>query len=463
MCESSRSGRQSAKFESAFETAVVATFDASALTSDAGLLAFGALDRKVKLTERLCASLSDTRQAGKVAHTPHDLFRQRVYGIAAGYADGNDARTLRSDPMLMAVCDRDPVNGRKLASQPTVSRFERSIGGRALVEMGRSLERERIASLARRSRAARRVVIDIDSTEDAAHGQQAFSFFNAFYDSNCFLPLLAFVSVPDDPEQVLFHARLRPGIGAAHRGVMPLIRRAVAHLRRELPKARILVRMDSGFVNPRLLRVLEELGVEYLLGVPGNKVLFRRSKCFLEGLRKKVRATGEAARCFGEFRYAARSWDHERRVVVKAEYLPPPNRGGNGKIKRNLRYVVTNLKGRPQDIYEIDYCDRGDSENRIKELKNDLAMGRTSSTSFLANQLRVLMAATAFALYQEMRWELRGTELARAQTSTLRLRLVKIAGQVIRSTRRLLVRLPKACPDARIWLRLACRLGASPG
>jgi len=463
MRESNRSGRQSAKFESVFDQDVVATFDASALTSDAGLLAFGALDRKVRLTERLCASLSDTRQAGKVAHTHHDLFRQRVYAIAAGYADGNDARTLRADPMLKAICDRDPVSGRDLASQPTLSRFERSIDGRALVEMGRAFERERITGLARRSRKARRVVIDIDSTEDAAHGQQAFSFFNAFYDSNCFLPLLAFVSVPDAPEQVLFHARLRPGIGASHRGVIPLIRRAVAHLRRELPKARILVRMDGGFVNPRLLRVLDELDVDYLLGVPSNQVLLRRSRRFLKGLRKQVKATGEAARCFGELRYAAKSWDHERRVVVKAEYLPPPERGGNGKIKRNLRYVVTNLKGPPQDIYEIDYCDRGDSENRIKELKNDLAMDRTSSTSYLANQLRVLMAATAFALYQEMRWELRGTELARAQTATLRLRIVKIAGQLIRSTRRLLVRLPKACPDARIWCRLAGRLGASTG
>ena len=219
MCESSRSGRQSAKFESIFDQDVVATFDAPALTSDAGLLALGALDRKAKLTERLCASLIDARQAGKIDHSHHDLVRQRVYSIAAGYADGNDARTMRADPMLKAVCDRDPVGDGDLASQPTLSRFERSIKGRALVEMGRSFERDRIASLARRHRTARRVVIDIDATEDIAHGQQAFSFFNAFYDSNCFLPLLAFVSVPGSSDQMLFHARLRPGIGATHRGV----------------------------------------------------------------------------------------------------------------------------------------------------------------------------------------------------------------------------------------------------
>lgn len=462
MRESSRSGGQSARFGTLFDQDVVATFDASALTSDAGLLLFGALDRKVKLTERLCASMTDARQTGKVAHSHHDLFRQRVYALAAGYADGNDARTLRADPMLKAVCDRDPVEGRDLASQPTISRFERSIGGRSVVEMGRSFEREQLSRIARRFPKARRVFIDIDSTEDPAHGQQAFSFFNGFYDSNCFLPLLAFVSVPGEPDQMLFHARLRPGTGAAHRGVIPLIRRAVAQLRREMPKARIIIRMDGGFINPRLLRVLDELRVLYLLGVPGNQVLLRRSKRLLKGLRKKVKSSGEAARRYGEIQYAAKSWDHPRRVIVKAEVLPPPERGGNGKVKTNLRYVVTNMDDSPQDIYEVHYCARGDSENRIKEMK-DLEMDRTSSTSYLANQLRVLMAAAAMALYQEMRWELRGTELARAQTPTLRLRLIKIAGQLIRSTRRILVRLPKSCPDARLWCRLACRVGASPG
>ena len=461
MRQSTRSAPQSAKFASMFEQEVVATFDASALTSNAGLLALGALDRKLQLTERLCSSLSDGRQAGKVSHTHHDLFRQRVYAVAAGYADGNDARSNRADPMFKVVCDRDPVNGQDLASQPTISRFERSVSRREVVEMGRAFEQERISCLARRNRGARRVVIDMDATEDQTHGQQTFSFFNAFYDSHCFLPLLAFVSVPDDPEQVLFAARLRPGTGASHRGVIPLLRRAVAHLRREMPMARVLVRMDSGFVTPRLLRVLEELAVDYVLGLPGNSVLLRRSKRFVKGLRKQVKATGMAARQFGEFSYAAGTWDRERRVVVKAEYLPPPERGGNRKIKRNLRCIVTNLKSAPRHVYEVDYCDRGDSENRIKELKEDLALGRTSSTSFIANQLRVLISATAFALYQEVRWELRGTDLARAQTSTLRLRLLKIAGQLIRSTRRILVRLPKACPDVATWCRFARRLGAA--
>lgn len=304
MRKPNRSDRQSAEFESPFGQDVVAAFDASALTSEAGLLALAALDRKVRLTERLCASLADARQAGKVSHTHHHLFRQRVYAIA----DRNDARAMRADPMLKAVCDRAPAHGTALASQPTLSRFERSADGRSLVEIGRAFERERITSLARRSRKSRRFVIDVDATEDAAPGQQTFSFFNAFYDSHCFLPLLAFVSVPEDPEQVLFHARLRPGIGAAHRGVIPLIRRAVAHLRRESPEARILVRMDAAFVTPQLLQVLEQFGMDYLRGVPDSCVLLRRSKRFLKGLRKQVAATGEAARSFGELSYAAGSW-----------------------------------------------------------------------------------------------------------------------------------------------------------
>jgi hypothetical protein len=450
------------KFNGLFDQDVVASFDASLQTSDAGLLLFGALDRRMGLTERFCASMIDERQAGKVEHTLHDIIRQRVYSLAAGYADGNDAFALRRDPMLKMICDRDPVKGPDLASQPTISRFEHSIGGREVVDMGRSFERGQISRFARRFPKATRVTLDLDGTEDKTHGQQTFSFFNGFYDSTCFLPLVAFLSVPGDPEQLLFHARLRPGVGASSRGVIPVIRRAVEQLRQEMPRTRILVRLDGGFASPGLLRVLEELGVDYVLGLPGNRVLLRRSKRLLKGLRKEVKTSGIAARRFGEILYAAKTWDCERRVVVKAEVLPPPKRGGDGKVKTNLRYTVTNLRPSPQHVYEEVYCPRGDSENRIKELKMDLSMDRTSSTSYLANQFRVLMTAAAFALYQELRWELRGTELAHAQTCTLRLRILKISGHMIRSVRRLLIRLPRSCPFAAIWCRLSRRLGAAP-
>lgn len=452
---------QSALLPDVFKKPVVATFDAATQSSDAGLLLLGALDRRIGLTEQICGELVDHRQPGKVEHDLHDLFRQRVYGIAAGYPDANDATGLRHDPVFKMLCDRDPEDGSGLASQPTLSRFENAVSGRDVIRAMRSFEESRIERLAQLHPQARRVVLDLDGTADPTHGQQSFAFFNAFYDTHCFVPLLGFLSVDGEPDQHLFAARLRPGVGADRRGVIPLIRRTVAHLRRVLPGAKILVRMDGGFVSPGLLRALIELRVQYVLGLPSNSVLVRRSRRFLRGLRTQVRKTKKAARNYGSFAYKARKWDQECRVVVKAEVLPPPPRSKNRKRKINVRYVVTNLKSTPKHVYETVYCARGDSENRIKELKNDLAIDRTSCPSFIANQLRVLMTSAAYVLFQEVRAELSASELARAQVNTLRLKLVKISAQVVRTVRRIVVHLPRSCPSASIWCLLARRLATS--
>jgi hypothetical protein len=457
------STRHSVLFADLFNKPVTAVFDAAAQSSDAGLLLLGAQDRKIGLTARLCAKLPDFRQPGKVEHGLHDLLRQRIYSIAAGYADGNDATGLRHDPVLKMLCDRDPIDGAALASQPTLSRFENGVSTRSVVRAGREFERERIEQFAARHKDARRVVIDLDATVDPTHGQQTFSFFNGFYDTHCFLPLLGFLSVEGEPEQLLFFARLRPGVGAGSRSLIPVIRRTVARLRELLPRARLLVRLDGGFSSGLLLDALEDLRVDYVLGLPSNCVLARRSKRFLRGLRKSVRRTGKSQRRYGTLLYKARKWRQERRVVVKAEVLAPPESAPARKIKVNLRYVVTNRTSGSQHLYESTYCARGDSENRIKELKNDLEMDRTSCTDFTANQLRVLMTATAYALYQEMRWHLRSSELARAQVNTLRLSLVKIGARVVASVRRFVLHLPRACPRAATWCRLARRLGAVPG
>lgn len=456
------STRQGVTFTDVFHRPVAAAFDEGAQTSDAGLLLLGALDRQVHLTAGICAQLSDARAPGKVDHSVHDLLRQRVYGIAAGYADCNDARTLRHDPALRLLCDRDPVHGDSLASQPTLSRFETSRSPREVVQASRYFESAVIGRLAVHHPKAACVVIDLDATEDQAHGQQAFAFFNAFYDSRCFLPLLGFVSVEGHPEQHLFHARLRPGIGAAGRGVIPMLRRAVEHIRRVLPRARIRVRTDAGFCSPLLLRALRSLRVEYVIGLAANVKLLRLCKPFLRGLRRKVQSTGMAARRYAEVRYAAKTWDADERVVVKVEYLPPPADGGDGKIKRNVRFVVTSEKTAPKRLYERTYCGRGDSENRIKELKHDLSLDRTSCMSFVANQFRVLMTSVAFALFQELRLELKSSELARAQTHTLRLALVKIGARVVASVRRIVFHMPRACPMADLWSKLAMKWRAAP-
>lgn len=457
------STRQCVLLPDLFAKPVAAVFDAASQTSDAGLLLLGAIDRRLGLTAGLCECFGDQRQAGKVEHSLPDLFRQRVYAIAAGYADGNDAQVLRHDPVLKMLCDRDPEEGDALASQPTLSRFENAVTARDVVRAARDLEARMIARFAQRHADVRRVVIDLDATEDPTHGQQTFSFFNAFYDTYCFLPLVAFLSTPGQPEHHFLASRLRPGIRASNRGVIPLLRRTVAGLRAALPRARVLVRMDGGFPTPLLLRVLEELRVDYVLGLPSNSVLIRRSQRFLRGLCKTVQATGRAARRYGSLLYRAKTWKNERRTVLKAEVLPPPPTAPRRSIKINLRYVVTNLETTPRHVYEDVYCPRGDSENRIKELKNDLEMDRTSCSSFVANQLRVLMTSTAYVLFQEMRSELATSDLARAQVNTLRLRLVKIGARVVRSVRRIVLHLPRACPSAATWCALARRLALAPG
>lgn len=454
----SHSTRQSVLLPDVFLKPVVAQFDAATQSSDGGLLLLGACDRQVGLTDAICAEFSDRRQRGKVDHELSDMFRQRIYAIAAGYADGNDATILRHDPVFKMLCDRDPETGEALASQPTLSRFENAVGPREVVRALRAFEQGAIERLAQRHPEARRVVIDVDATVDEAHGQQSFCFFNAFYDAHCFLPLLGFLTVDGHPEQHLFSARLRPGIGAGRRGLIPLLRRSIRHLRRVLPGAKILVRLDGGFVSPGLLDALEDLRVQYLLGLPSNSVLTRRSKRFLRGLRGSVRKSKAAARRYGSLSYKARKWSRERRVVVKAEVLPPPPTAKKRGTKVNMRYVVTNLKTTPRHVYESVYCGRGDSENRIKELKNDLQMDRTSCSSFTANQLRVLMTSAAYVLYQELRGHMAASELARAQVHTLRLKLVKISTQVVRSVRRIVLRMPRSCPSAPLWCKLARQL-----
>lgn len=216
------------------------------------------------------AESSDGRQAGQVAHDRLSLLRQRVYGLAAGYADGNDAAHLAVDPALKIACGRQPLSGADLASQPTLSRFENAATARALVTMGRRLEQKAIGLVRRRHRKPGVIGLDLDGTDDPVHGHQQQTFFNAYYDRFCFQPLLALVSVDGDPEHYLLAARLRPGNSSQCRGVIPLLRRTVARLRRVFRRAEIRVRLDAGFAHPRLLAEQERLRVGLRGGISGQ-------------------------------------------------------------------------------------------------------------------------------------------------------------------------------------------------
>ncbi len=440
-------------FEGVFDKPVVSQFDSLQRTSDGGSSLLGAIDRRTGLSERLADCLVDHRQESRVAHPHLDLIRQRVYSIGLGYADGNDSARVGGDPAMKMLCGRGPGSGQALASQPTLSRFEHSVQPRDLVALGRELEKHVIERIQKRHPRPRRITIDLDPRVDPTHGQQPFSFFNGHYDTWCYLPMFGFLSVDGDAEQYLFHARLRPGLAKEARGTIALLRRTVENLRRTFKKAKIRVRLDAGFAYPRILDLLDELDVEYLVAMPENSVLTDLASRHMLAARVVAKACGKTTTHYGQGRYQARSWGRERRVIFKAEVVHAEGKAD----KDNARFVITNLRLSPKRAWEL-YCKRGDSENRIKELKNDLEIDRTSCTSFLANQVRVLLTAAAYVLYQELRGCLRGTELARWQVATLRLRLLKIGATITESVRRIVVSMSMAHPWASAWAMAAKRV-----
>ena len=446
---------QRALFEEVFEKPVVVEFSGEQRSSDGGGVLLGAVDHRIGLTARLIDALEERRDERRVEHSLGELFRQRVFAIALGYSDQNDSARIGSDPVLKMLCGRSAGSTCSLASQPTLSRFEGSRSGRELVLLGRTLERFVIARLKKHHPHAQRITIDLDSTEDPTHGQQPFSFFNGYYDSWCYLPMLGFLSVDERPTQHLFHARLRPGTARDSRGTPALLIRTVRNLRKAFKRARILVRLDAGFAYPQIFDVLDELRVDYVVGIPGNPKLAQAAAEHMLVVRTLAERFGGSLAWWGETRYQTRSWPRERRVTFKAEALVYAGR----EIKDNLRFHVTNLRVAPRKVWEL-YSQRGDVENRIKELHEGLEIDRTSCSSFLANQLRVLQSATAYVLYQELRLKVKDRHLARAQVTTLRERLFKLGAVVKESVRRIVLSFPESYPWKAAWYGVARSLGA---
>jgi hypothetical protein len=445
-------------FPDLFDRPLTAHFDVPNASSDGGAVLLKAADRRLGLIPRLAAALVDERQQGKVRHGFADLLGQRIYGLALGYDDANDAARLADDPMHKLLLGRDPLAGDALASQPTLSRFENDVTRGELLAMGEALFETVLDRHRKRRRKVRRITVDLDVTDDPTHGAQQMAFFNGFYGSWCYLPLLAFLTFDREREQYLCAAALRPGNAPTQAGALTILKRIVGRLQERFPRARILVRLDGGFAEPELFEFLDIVGVDYVVAMAKNPVLERQAELDLIIARVLSEHTGQTEHVYTDFAYAADTWDRERRVVCKAEVVRFEGR----EPRLNPRFVVTNLKAKPRRIYQRIYCMRGEIENRIKELF-DVALDRTSCSKFLANQLRVLLAAAAYVLLQELRLVARGTAWARAQVATLRLELLKIGVQVIASVRRLVLRLPAAFPYRDGWRVLALRSGAVPG
>jgi len=434
---------------------VVVSFDAPEISSDGGALLLRQLDEDLGLTERMASCLSDSRDPQRVRHTRCEQLRQRVFQVALGYEDGNDADFLRHDPVLQTVCDRAPDDAEGLSSQPTVSRFENAVDGLSLRRLLRRFECDYVASLPTDTEV---VVLDIDSTDDPTHGQQELSFFHGYYDARIYHPLLIF----DGDSGQLVTALLRPGRAHASRGAVLLLRRLIRRIKRRFPQAAVVVRGDSHFAGPKILKALERLdaklgGVDYLLGFRRNAVLERKARALsIEAQEISERRGGSTVQRFGELPYRAKSWSQSRRVVVRAEH--------NEYWGTNPRFVITSIEGfDPETLYRA-YCQRGDCENRIKDLKNALAADRLSCSRFCANFFRLLLHAIAYRLLHELRRRLGllGHGFARLQFDTLRLRLLKVAAWVKRSTRRIWVRLPHCFPHKELFCALAQPIDPPP-
>jgi len=448
--------QQRVLFERLFDKPVCVEFTAPDQSSDGGVVLLKGIDEKMGLTARMAKALRDRRQPGKVEHPVEQMLRERILGIACGYPDANDAARLGKDPAMQLACER---RGESLASQPTLSRFENAPTSAALMRMGYALtdaviERERQK---RRCRRVRRITIDMDPTEDATYGGQQLTFFNAFYDHWCYLPMVTTVQFNDEPEHHLAAPVLRPGNAKGYLAAIAILKRLLPRLRKAFPKAKVFVRMDGGFAEPGVLDWLEAARLGYAVNMPKNAVLKRLAEPWMPELRRCVKASGRTETLFAEDRYRAGKWKHDRRVIIKAEVVALSGRAP----RDNPRFLITNLPWRPKKVYRF-YAQRGDAENRIKELKDGLRFDLTSCTSFRANQFRNLLTAAAYALCQQLRHEARGTVCERAQVSTLRERLLKLAVTIRETVRRIWIEAPRSYAWLATWRTVAARVGATP-
>lgn len=426
---------------------VRAVFDAEPISSDGGALLLRQIDRRAGLLDAMSAALPDPRDPRYVEHTLVELLRQRVYGIALGYEDCNDATTLRRDPVLKVCCDRDPLSGPHLASQPTLSRLENGADPKSCYLLGRAILE---SYLTRHPKRPKRLILDLDTTADPTHGQQEFSAFHAFYDEHIYLPLLVY-----DQDGDLLAAVLQPGKPQGVSGAIAVLRRIVERVRQQWPKLPIVIRGDSGFASPAMYVACQQLEVDFLLGLGPNSRLKKIAAPLQEKAKRRFLRTHEKARLFSSTRYRARRrWPRSYRVLIKAEHQ---------SIGANVRFVVTTLEGRAHDLYDDCYLARAEAcENSIKDLKNVLKADRLSCHRFWANQFRLLLHAAAYVLMYELRRAAHGTDLEEAQMDTLRLRLLKIGVQVASTARRIWFHLSSSHPWQAMWSLIAWRLVHGP-
>jgi hypothetical protein len=419
---------------------IEASFQGGDVSSDGGVMLLREADRRLGLTEALDAALPDPRDPELIIHEQIELLRQRIYGIAAGYEDLNDHDTLRHDLLWQSAVERD----RALGSSPTLCRLEARASRQSALAMHAVLLEKFIASFAA---APAELVLDFDATDDRIHGMQEGRFFHGYYGDWCFLPLYVFCG-----EQLLV-SYLRPSNIDVAKHAWAILKLLVSRLRAAWPGVKIIFRGDSGFCRWKMLRWCERHGVDYIVGLAKNSRLLALADELLKQAAADHAQSQQKQRLFGWLDYAAGTWDRQRRVIAKAEHS---DQGGNP------RFVVTSLQGQAQAIYDEIYCARGEMENRIKEQQLGLFADRTSCQGWWANQLRLLFSSAAYVLLETIRRiGLHGTELARAQAATLRLKLLKVGTVIVRNTRRIRLLFSSAYPYAGLLRLVQARLSTA--
>jgi hypothetical protein len=417
---------------------IEANFDGGDVSSDGGVMLLREADRRLGLVAALDGVLPDPRAQALIVHRQVDLLRQRIYGLALGYEDLNDHETLRHDLAWQTALERTET----LAGDSTLCRLEQRVDRQAAVAFHEVLLEKFIASF---STAPSELILDFDATDDRVHGNQEGRHFHGYYGDWCFLPLYVFCG-----EQLLV-AYLRPSNIDASRHAWAILKLLTARLRQAWPEVKLIVRADSGFCRWKMLHWCEWASVDYIIGVARNARLQALGAELMGQATKAFAATGEKQRRFGWIDYAAGTWDRERRVIAKAEVT------AKGE---NPRFVVTSLEGDAQELYDRIYCARGEMENRIKEQQLGLFSDRTSCRSWWANQFRVLLSAAAYVLVETIRRVgLQGSELARAQVTTIRLKLLKIGTVIVRNTRRIRLLFSRAYPHQGVFVHAVAALG----
>ena len=417
-------------FGSLFGKQVRVDFEGGRITSDGGGLLLRELDERYGISEGAAKGVIDRRHTSWVIHELRALIKQRIFSIALGYDDNNDAETLRRDPALKAISGKLPETSGDLASPPTLCRFENMVTRKDLRKLA-----DWLFELYLKTHPGPRevIVIDIDATDDPTHGAQQLSFFHGYYEEHMYHPLFVLDGISGFPMACV----LRAGNTHASHRAKAVLKRLIRKLKKAYPGAEILLRADAGFAVPGLYRFCEKEHIHYVIGLITNERLKKKAACLLAKAEQNFADTQQKQRLFGSFTYRADSWSRYRRVVAKVEYT---DKGSN------QRFIVTNMSLKPQRVYDEIYVLRGETENRIKELKLELKADRLSCHRFVANQFRLFLHTFAYCLFWLLRENLQGTDLGTAQVGTLRLKLLKIGARIRETSRCVWIHLASGYP-----------------